>query len=126
MIGTVGPVCSHAPEIRGKHQHRQKEEDARHFKPEDATHALKRLQETANAAGDSAARLSGNAPGGLLRILDSGRRTRRLLLLPGHRGLGRARQLLARHAPGNAQSRTKDPPNDLWSHSVYDGSSDAG
>jgi hypothetical protein len=59
----------------------------------------------------------------LFRILDPGRRTRRLLLLAGHRG---TRQLLARHAPGNTQSRAKDPPNDLWSHSVYDGSSDAG
>jgi len=126
MIGTVGPVRPHAPEIRGKHQNRQKEENARHFKPQDATHALKRLQESAYAAGDSAAGLSGNAPGGLFRILDPGRRTRRLLLLAGHRGLRRTRQLLARHAPGNTQSRAKDPPNDLWSHSVYDGSSDAG
>ncbi len=126
MIGTVGPVCPHAPEIRGKHENRQKEEDARHFKPQDAAHALKRLQESAYAAGNSAARLRGNAPGGLFRILDPGRRTCRLLLLPSHCGLRRARQLLARHPPGNTQSRTQDPPNDLWSHSVYDGSSDAG
>jgi hypothetical protein len=40
--------------------------------------------------------------------------------------LRRARQLLACHAPGDAQSRAQDAPNDLWFHSVYDGSSDAG
>jgi hypothetical protein len=46
--------------------------------------------------------------------------------LPRGSGFCRSRKSLASHLAGNAQSRTKNAANKLSSHTVYDGSSDAG
>jgi len=106
--------------------HKEQKEDSRHFEPHDAAHAAERTQKSPNPARDIAAFPSG----GLSRRLSHGpapicRVHNRLWPGPG-RGLIAACKPLAHHAAANAQPRSKNPSNGLWSHSVYDGSSDAG
>ena len=126
MIGTVCPARPHPPEIRAKHCNGQKKEDARHFKPQNAADPPEWPQKAAHTAGDSATDLNRSAAGGLCRILHFDHRIRSLLMLRGHRGLRCARQLLACHSSGDAHPGPKHASDNQWSHSVYDGSSDAG
>jgi len=53
VIGAMAVADPGAPERRGKHDHRQQEEDAGDFKHEFATHAAEGAQKTSDAAGDS-------------------------------------------------------------------------
>lgn len=59
VVGAVEPTGSGAPECRRKDHHRQKEEDPRHLKPENAANPLKRPQKAANAAHDPSRRAAG-------------------------------------------------------------------
>lgn len=129
MVWAVRPACSHAPQVRGKDDHRQEEEDARHLEPDDAADAPKRPQEPADALGDGFSRRNNGASRSRSGILNGIRGWSRLsgdLPLGRRCGLPRASQLLPRHAPRDAQPDTQGSPNGLWSHSVYDGSSDPG
>jgi hypothetical protein len=127
MIGPLRPTGPHAPKVWSKYDYRQKKEDAGDFKPQDAAHTLEGAQKAANAASDTPTGLS-DFSGRLRRHLGPGCRIRGRLGL----GLGsrsrfhRSFEALARHLAGDAKSGAEDTPNGLWSHSVYDGSSDAG
>jgi hypothetical protein len=126
VVGAVRPTGSHAPEVWSKDNHRQKEKDARDFEPDNAANAPEGAQKATDATRHASAGLDGGLPGGL----DPNCRVRKRLglmlgLLRGC-GLCRGRQALASHAAGNTQSRAKDAADCLWSHSIYDGSSDVG
>lgn len=126
MVGAVGPAGPHAPKVWRKDDHRQKEEDARDFEPQDAAHAPEGAQKAAYATRHASAGLGVGTFRRLSCRLDPRCRARiRLGLLRGG-GLCRGRQALASYAAGNTQSCAKDAADCLWSHSVYDGSSDAG
>ena len=137
MIGSVRPTGPHAPKIRRKYDYGQKKEDTGDLKPDNSADAPEGAQKAAYATGNATAGLNGlpGGPGSCL-ALDGRRRIRlnlrRGLLLDLRWGLlprggsCRRRQPLAGHLAGDAQSRAKNPSNFLWSHSVYDGSSDAG
>jgi hypothetical protein len=127
VIGAVSPTGSHAPQVWGKHNDRQKEEDAGNFEPQNAADPAKGAQKAAHAAGDSS--LPGLARGlpdsfsSMLLGVACGRLGLERLRGGGLRG---SRQPLARHLAGNAQSRTENAAYSLRSHTIYDGSSDAG
>lgn len=136
VFGPVSPTSPHAPKVRGKHNYRQQEEHPGDFKPQDAAHAPERTKKSAQTASDASAGLNGFS-GRLSRLLAQYSRVHSRLglrrdLLLGLRwclcdgGLCRGRQPFAGHLSGDAQPRAQHPANDLCSHSVYDGSSDAG
>ncbi len=55
MVGTVGVAQAGAPERGREDDHRQEEEDAGDFEPEDAADTAEGLEESAEAAGDAGA-----------------------------------------------------------------------
>ena len=61
MVGTVGVAHAGAPERRRKDDHRQEEEDASDFEPEDAADTAEGLEESAEAAGDARAEAASGA-----------------------------------------------------------------
>ena len=134
VIGAVRPTGPHAPEIRRKNDHRQQEEDACHFEPNDAAHASEGSKKAAHAACHASTRFHGCSRGVLRSRLNANCRIcNRLslryvlrLVLRRHRRFHRSGHSLAHHFAGDAQPGAKDASNDLRSHSVYDGSSDAG
>ncbi len=134
VVGPVSPTGPHTPKGWTKYDYGQKEEYTGNFKPQNAADAAKGAQKTSHASRDTSAgphRVLLDRPSGRLCLIDSARYrlggglSPRLDLLPG-RGVGRACQPLAGYAPRNPQSGTQHASNDLWSHTVYDGSSDAG
>ena len=127
MVWSLRPTGPHAPEIWRENDHRQKEEDAGDFKPQDAAYALEGAQKAANAPSYTPTGLN-DFSSRLRRHLDPGCRIRNRLGL-GLRCRGRLHgsfEALARHLAGDAKPGAEDAANGLWSHSVYDGSSDAG
>jgi len=130
MIGPVRPTCPHTPQIRAKDDYRQKEENAGNFEPDDAADAPEGTEKTAYAADNASTCLSGGPPCGFdsIRCVSNGLGLSRGLIgsLPRGSGFCGSRKPFARHFAGNAQSRTKNTANKLSSHTVYDGSSDAG
>jgi hypothetical protein len=133
MIGPMSPTGPHAPEIWRKNDDRQKEKDTGNFKPQNSPHAPERTKKAPHSARDASACLGG-IPGRLgNRLASNCRVCSRLRLGPDllrdrgrGDGLHGGRKPLACHLAGDAQSRAKDAANHLCSHSVYDGSSDAG
>jgi hypothetical protein len=126
VVGAVGPTGSHAPKIRSKDNYRQKEKDARDFEPDNAANAPEGAQKAADATGHPSAGLAAGLPGRPgpnCRVRK--RLGMRLGLLCGC-GFCRGRHALASHAARNTQSRAKDAADCLWSHSIYDGSSEVG
>ncbi len=134
VIGAVSPTGSHAPEIGGKHNYGQEKEYARNFKPQHAAHPPEWTQKAADAARDASAGLGSGSCSRLYPIdgarnrlgLKRGLGLRPRLGVFGGSGLSCGCQPFAGHLPGDAQSGAEDAANDLWSHSVYDGSSDPG
>lgn len=129
MIRPVGPAGSHAPKVWSEDDDGQKEEDACNLKPQNAAHTPKGTQKASDAASNAPAGLGGGSPRRLYAIDGArnhlgSRLDTRLALLRG--AGGRAGKPFTGHAPRNAESGAKDAANGLWSHTVYDGSSDAG
>jgi hypothetical protein len=124
MIGPVRPTGPHPPKVWRKDDDRQKEEDAGDFEPQDAAYSPEGAQKATHAASDTAAALNGSSPHRLSCRLAPNCRVRNRLCCRG--GLCAAHNLLAYHAADDTQPCSKYPANDLWSHYVYDGSSDAG
>jgi hypothetical protein len=126
MLGAMSPTGPHAPEVWSKDDYRQKEKNAHDLEPDDAANAPEGAQKATDATRHASAGLDGGLPGGLHPNCCVRKRLGlRLGLLRGG-GLCRGRQALASHAAGNAQSCAKDAADCLWSHSIYDGSSDVG
>ena len=130
MIGPVRPTGPHSPQIRAKDDYRQKEEHAGNFEPNDAANPTEGAEETANATGNATAGPDSGLSGSLdaIRCVCNGLGLSLGLIssLPRRGGFCRSRQALPRHLAGNPQSRAKNAANKLSSHTVYDGSSDAG
>lgn len=126
MVGAMSPTGPQAPEIRSKDDYRQKEENTCDFKPNFAANAPEGAQKATDTTRHASAGLDGGLPGGPRPNRSVGKRLGLRLGRLRDGGLCRGRQALASHAAGNAQSRTQDAANCLWSHSIYDGSSDVG
>ena len=129
MIGALRPARPHAPKIRTKDNYWQKEEHTGNFEPNDAAHATEGAKKTAQAAGDAPTGLGSGLPGGLDSIccVRNGLGLRLGLKgnLPRGGGFHRSGNPLAGHLARDAQSCAKDTANNLSSHTVYDGSSEA-
>lgn len=116
------PTVPHAPEAPGKDQHKEKEKNARHFQPHEATHTAEGAQEAAHATRNAPCRPSGrcsansSAGDGLRRGRGSSGLRSCILRAGGH--------ALPDNASGNPQPDTEDAANLLSFHSDYDGSSD--
>jgi hypothetical protein len=123
VIGTVGPTGPHAPKVWGKDDYRQQKEDSGYLEPDNAAHAAEGAQKAAHAARNAAAGLPDRLPGSPASNVGS---CDRLCLRRAGCGLCAARQVLACNAARNAQSNAQGAAYSLRSHSVYDGSSDAG
>jgi hypothetical protein len=130
MIWALRPTRTHAPQIRAKDDYRQKEENAGNFEPDDAANAPEGTEKAAHSAGNASAGSSGSLPCGskAARCIHNGLGLRLGLKwsLLRRSVLCSGRKPLACHLASDAQPRAKDPANKLSSHTVYDGSSDAG
>jgi hypothetical protein len=123
VVGAAKPTGANAPKRRGKNQHRQQEEDARDFKPQDAANAAEGAQKAANSACKSSA---GPARSSARSAGFFGGKDR----LPGRGGTGRclcpSGYPFAGNASGNSEPDAQHTPYGLRFHPDYDGSSDAG
>ena len=136
------PAEAAAPHSRGKHHHRQREEDAGNLKPQNAPDALEGPQKPSHAASQAAGRLAGNVDGGpyrLTRLLcpAGGRRLAQLALLarsvgggalPGHAFSCHSfsGHTFSGHTSGDAESDAQGAANGLRLHSQFDGNSARG
>jgi hypothetical protein len=126
VIRSVDPTGAHAPKIWRKNDDGEKEEEPRNFEPDYSANAAKRAKESTHSAGDSSTGLvchSADHSAGIARTnfrVYSG--LRRI-----HGGRAGARgESLPGNTSGDSYSDSKGPANGLWSHPIYDGSSDAG
>ena len=129
MIGSMRPTGPHAPEIGRKDDNRQQKKDAGDFKPQYPAYAHEGAEKSTETAGDSTAGLSDGGPGLPAAICCAGNRLGLGLGWSGSvargGGLGSSRKPLAGHFACDPESASQDASNELSSHSIYDGSSDA-
>ncbi len=125
VIGTMRPICPGAPSLRPKDDYRQQKKDSRYFEPQDPAYAPKGAQKSLHTLYNAAAGLHGGAAGGVggncSRAIS---RTRTGSGTGGRNSLRRARQLLSRDAPCNANADAECAADGLRFHTVYDGNSD--
>jgi hypothetical protein len=126
VIRAVGPTRAHAPEIWRKSDDGEKEEDPGNFEPNDSTNAAKGTQKAAHTAGDASARLDCGVPRRSTRVPSTNLRVYNGLRRSPSSGLRAGREPLSHDSSGDAYSDSEGPADGLWSHSVYDGNSDAG
>jgi len=126
VVRSMDPTRAHAPKIWRKCDDGEKEEDPGNFEPNDSTHAPKGAQEPTHTAGNTSAGLvcyaadrSTRIPNTNLRVYSGLRRI--------HGGRLRAgRESLSNNTSGDSYSDSQGTADGLWSHPIYDGSSDAG
>jgi hypothetical protein len=123
VIGTVRPTRTHAPKVWGKSDYRQKEEGPGDFKPHDAADAAKRAKEASYPPGNTGACLAADPPCRLRGRADTNWRIYNGLR--GRRGALAGRQPLRHDAARDAYADAQSASNRLWSHPIYDGSSDS-
>ncbi len=112
MVRTLRPAQAGLPHRGAEDQHGEKKEDARHFEPDNSTHAAKGSQKAAQSCGDAARGLSGNLAGGAgLRGRGACGRSR-----AAGGSLGAGGNALAGNAPGNAQPDSQGPADGLRFH----------
>jgi hypothetical protein len=126
VIRAVGPTRAHAPKIWRKSDDREKEEDPGNFEPNDSTNAAKGTQKAAHTASDPSARLDCGMPRRPARAPSTNLRVYSGLRRAPSSGLRASREPLSHDSSGDAYSDSEGPADGLWSHSVYDGNSDAG
>ena len=126
VIRAVGPTRAHAPKVRRKSDDGEKEENSGDFEPNDSADAAKGSQEPTDTTGDASAGLVCDpadrptyVPSMNLRVYSGLRRMHSGRLLAG-------RESLADNSSGDAYSDSQGTADGLWSHPIYDGSSDAG
>jgi hypothetical protein len=116
MIRPMRPAQAGSPKHGPKHDHRQREENARNLKPHNPAHPAKRLEESPDPASRSARSLSRSPARKLPRrtgLCSTGGGSRSRLA---GRGLGAGGHALAGNASGNAKSNTQSPANGLRIH----------
>lgn len=126
VIRPMCPTGSHAPQIWRKHDDRQKEEDSGDLKPHDAANTAKGFEKAAHATGHSATGLGHGSPRSTARGSGVNLIVYRVLRGTGWSGVHTGGKPLAYDTACNPRTDSQSPANSLWSHSVYDGSSDAG
>lgn len=124
VIRTMSPTRPHAPEIGRERDHREEKESAGNLQPQDASYAPKRAQKTAQAAGHASTGLSACADR-LPRLLRMNSSTHNGLRAGGRSGIRTFRKPLTHHSAGNPHADSQDASDRLWSHPIYDGSSDS-
>jgi len=105
----VRPAQAHSPDCGTEDDHRQEEEDACDFEPEDSADAAERAQKPADTASNTARSLPCNLAGGA-GLCGGGH-----WLLAGA-ALGTGRQALTGNASGDAESDTKSAADGLRLH----------
>jgi hypothetical protein len=115
LLGAAGVAATNLPELRSKDDYRQKKEHAGDFKPQNTSYTPERPQKPTDALGKATCSLSGSLTNGPAA---HGRVRHRLGLGHAGGGLRAGSQLLARNAPGDAQSNSQCAPDNLRSHSV--------
>jgi hypothetical protein len=123
VIGTVRPVRPHAPKVWGESDYGQKEECPGDLKPYDTADAAKRAEEAPHPSGYAGARLPADPPCSLRRRADLNWRIYNGLR--GNRGALAGRQSLPHDTARDAYADAQGSSNRLWSHPIYDGSSDS-
>lgn len=124
VIRTMGPTRTHAPEIGSEGNHGQEKEGARNLEPQDAPDAAERPQKTADAPGHIRAGLRARADR-LPRVLHMNSSVDSGLRAGGRSGIRTFGKPFTHHATGDSHADSQDPSNRLWSHPIYDGSSDS-
>jgi len=118
------PIQSSLPDSRAEDHHRQEEENADYFEPDNAANALEGAQKSPNPAGDASGLFPRNlARSTALRVPCS--------CIRGLRGRGwlagcrlrAGRYSLARDTAGDAKADPKRATNGLGFHSDFDGNS---
>ena len=94
MLGSMSPVCTHAPQVGSESDYRQQKKDARNLKPDNAPYAPKRTEKTADTFGNSSGLNTRPCFAGL------NRRVRKVLRLHAS-GLRRFCQVLSHHSASN-------------------------
>ena len=126
VIRSMEPTGAHAPKIWRKRDDGEKEEDPGNFKPNDSTHAPKGAQEPTHTSGNTSAGLVCHAADHSTRIPSTNLRVYSgLRRIQGGR-LRAGRQSLSNNTSGDSYSDSQGTADGLWSHPIYDGSSDAG
>ena len=124
VIRTMGPAHPHAPKTGSERDYWQKKESARDLEPQNASDSAKWPQESAEATSDACAGLTSQA-NSLPRILRMNSRVDNGLR-PGRRsGVRIFCKPLSHHATRDTYADSQDASNRLWSHPIYDGSSDS-
>jgi hypothetical protein len=126
VIGSVGPTRTHSPKIWRKSDDGEKEEDPGNFEPNDSTNSAKGTQEAAHTAGYASAGLGCGTPRRPTRAPSTNLCVYSGLRRAPSSGLRASREPLSHDSSGDAHSDSQGPADGLWSHSVYDGNSDAG
>jgi hypothetical protein len=132
VIRPVGPARPHAPKVWGERNYWQQEKRPGNLQPQDAADAAKGPEKSAHSPRDGRAALRVYSGRRLPRVIDmdSGRAKNSTIdrsLRPGRSGTLRpGRQPLSHHAARDAYADSENASNSLWSHPIYDGSSDSG
>ncbi len=126
VIRSVEPTRAHAPKIWRKCDDREQEEDPGNFEPNDSTNASKGSQEPTHTSGNTSAGLVCHAADHSTRISSTNPRVYSgLRWIDGGR-LRAGRESLSNNTSGDSYSDSQGTADGLWSHPIYDGSSDAG
>jgi hypothetical protein len=127
----VGVAQARTPKHGRERQHKDEKEDASNFKPQNAAHSLKRAQESRHAAANATRRSYGSLAGRLpsrpffSRQVDGGRLRRNARRRRADRALDAPSNALPDDASRDPQADADSTSDGPWSHSDYDGSSDA-
>lgn len=122
MVGPVRITGADAPGHLPEDQHKEQEEDPRHFQDEDSAHALKGAQKPPDSAGYACCCLARLSPCTVLDSRGGSNRNRSCCRVRVSTGTGQA---LPGHSSRNTKPRPQHSANGLRFHPVYDGSSDS-
>jgi hypothetical protein len=126
VIRSVDPTGAHAPKIWRKNDDGEKEEEPCNFEPDDSANASKGAQEPTHAADNRSAGLVCHSAGNSPRIARTNFRVYSGLRRINGSRTGARGESLSGNTSGDSYSDSQGPADGLWSHPIYDGSSDAG